>query len=200
MITPTYEFNETIADNNPFPNNWRKIFLKLGQLFNKTAVAKAAIQNYNKEVAAAMKEIHNAIGNQSVAMLYVSGKTLGLIGNAWWDGAPVLYDDLCLTPPTFSKGKSFADISIEELPELNADDIFVIDTDASPKSNPLFSNPVWKHLAAVRNNHVYHVLIEGCSTNSHRRLKQSVYTRDHGVSIEGGHPILVCHPRIWNIQ
>ncbi|MFD1677197.1 ABC transporter substrate-binding protein [Alicyclobacillus fodiniaquatilis] len=156
-VALTYEFNNTVSGSNPWPNHWRNDLLKLGKIFNKSTVAHQAIQNYDKQAAAAKVKVHQAIGDKSVALLYLSGKTLAVMGTGWWDSAPVLYDDLKLTPPAFSIGKSYDQISLEELPKMKADYIFLIDADTSMSSNPLFSNPVWKNLSAVQQGHMFKV-------------------------------------------
>lgn len=78
-----------------------------------------------------------------------------LFGTKWWNSAPVLYQDLGLTPPPLAVSVSLGDFSLEQLPKLNADYIFVIDGDPAATKNPILNNPVWKATKAYKQGHVF---------------------------------------------
>ncbi|GFZ97155.1 hypothetical protein GCM10008018_49410 [Paenibacillus marchantiophytorum] len=68
----------------------------------------------------------------------------------------VLYDDLGLhTPPSIPEPtESMKVISLETLPSINPDRIFLLSSD-SKETSELQKTEVWKGLKAVKNNHVY---------------------------------------------
>jgi iron complex transport system substrate-binding protein len=70
----------------------------------------------------------------------------------------VLYGDLGLDKPTLVEEVSkeatadWNPVSLEKLAELDADSIFLINSDTSA---PLFQEDIWKNLKAVKNDHVH---------------------------------------------
>ncbi|WP_067623666.1 ABC transporter substrate-binding protein [Alicyclobacillus acidiphilus] len=150
-IAPTYVFNVKSGAQA----TWRQELLTLGKLLNKSAKAQAALKQYDKIVAAAKAKLKSTVGNHTVAIIEPSGKQLFLIGPGNFAGQEV-YGDLGLTPPAIAKG--WGEISFEELPQLKADDIFVVTgNDSSAELQALKNNPVWKDLPAVKAGHVYTV-------------------------------------------
>ncbi|MDF2725010.1 MAG: transporter substrate-binding protein [Paenibacillus sp.] len=158
-IAPTYIFNEESTSTNQWSNNWRKTLLKFGELFGKKDVAEKAIAEYEQKAKEAKARIQQKAPGKKVAILYLSGKTLGLMGTGWWNSAPVLYEDLGLPAPEISKGKSYDSLSIEALAQLDADYIFFIVADPKENldANPVLDNSIWRDLPAVKAGHVIKV-------------------------------------------
>ncbi|MFD1677196.1 ABC transporter substrate-binding protein [Alicyclobacillus fodiniaquatilis] len=150
-IAPTYVFKYGAQD-------WRQTLLTMGKMFHKTNKAKQAIQNYDQEAQDASAKIHKAIGNKTVAVLWVDGKSIYIVTKDWFSGQ-VLYGDMGLTPPKVadvSGDNGFPPISMEKIPSMHADYIFLV-SDSKSAANWVVDDPVWKSLPAVQAGHSYMV-------------------------------------------
>lgn len=152
-IAPTFEFKNTLT------SSWKQTLLTLGKVFNKTNVAKQAIQQYDQKAQSAKTELQKVVGEKTVAILWIEGKDIYLVSRGRQSGG-VLYDDLGLTPPKAANKKAlgpFPQLSLEELPELNADYIFEVPEDSAgqAQSNTVTNSPIWQSLKAVKEGHVY---------------------------------------------
>ncbi|MDF2662836.1 MAG: transporter substrate-binding protein [Paenibacillus sp.] len=158
-IAPTYLFNEESTGTNNWANNWRGMLRRLGELFDKKEVAEQVIADYEQKAKEAKARIHQKIGDKKVLILYLAGKSLGMMGTGWWNSAPVLYEDLGLAAPEVAKGKGYASLSAEMIPQLDADYIFVIMTNPNEalETNPLLDNALWRDLPAVKAGRVFKV-------------------------------------------
>ncbi|MNI84200.1 Fe(3+)-citrate-binding protein YfmC precursor [compost metagenome] len=59
------------------------------------------------------------------------------------------------------KNQKVIPISLELIPQLDADHIFITtDTGSEDKTKQLLDNPLWKNLPAVKQGHVYEVNFE----------------------------------------
>lgn len=151
QIAPTYVFNVTSGSQAA----WRQELLTLGQMLHQTAKAEQVLHSYDQQVKAAKQKLYNSVGKKTVAIIEPSGKDLFLIGPGVFAGQEV-YGDLGLTAPKLAKG--WGQMSLESLPELHADYIFVVTgNDSTSELQELESNPVWKGLPAVQQGHDYQV-------------------------------------------
>ncbi|MGV3488657.1 MAG: iron-hydroxamate ABC transporter substrate-binding protein [Tuberibacillus sp.] len=152
-IAPTYVLGDKTA------NDWRKTLLKIGELLNKSDKAEKALGDYDKKAADTKKRIQQAIGNPSVAVLWLTQKQFYIVDQSRSSGA-VLYHDLGLTVPSMvqelpsSSNASWNPISLEKLADLDADHIFLVNSDKG-QGETVLNNPVWKNLPAVKAGHVY---------------------------------------------
>ncbi|MHA7966832.1 ABC transporter substrate-binding protein [Paenibacillus sp. CAU 1782] len=158
-VAPFYAFKDARA-------NWRMTIRSLGELLDKSAKAEEVIVNYDQKVAEASAKIKAAIGDETVAILRVHTSSLRLYGGPGYAG-PVLYGELGLEPAqavkdyVLDKGQGVAGISMEVIPELTADHIFLtMDTGADQQYKELTESPLWKELPAVKNGKVYEVNFE----------------------------------------
>jgi iron complex transport system substrate-binding protein len=146
-VAPTYVFNDV---QDP-----RQTILTLGKIFNKTSTAEKVIREYDLKVKEAKAKLQQSVGNKTVALLEVTNEGIILIGKQYFSGQ-VLYGDLGLTPPKLATG--WDTISMEKLPDLNADVIFlIVPEDGKARSQELLSSSVWKGLPAVKQGQVFQV-------------------------------------------
>ncbi|MDP4096133.1 iron-hydroxamate ABC transporter substrate-binding protein [Paenibacillus sp. P96] len=150
-IAPTYVLGDEIA------SDWRQSLLKIGELLNKQAEAEKAASDYDAKVAAAKEELQGVAGDQSAAVLWLTQKNFYVVDPEKSSGA-VLYGDLGLKAPALTQeadsDASWTAISLEKLPELDADYIFLINSNQGASSETL-ERPIWKSLPAVQNGHVF---------------------------------------------
>ncbi|WP_238594647.1 iron-hydroxamate ABC transporter substrate-binding protein [Caenibacillus caldisaponilyticus] len=152
-IAPTYVLGDKTA------SDWRKTLLKLGELLNKSDQAKKALQDYDKKAAEAKEKLHQALGDKKVAILWLTQKQFYVVDPTRSSGA-VLYHDLGLNVPKMVQdlpkdpNATWKPVSLEKLADLDADEIFLVNSDKG-QGDTVLNNPVWKNLPAVKAGHVY---------------------------------------------
>jgi len=127
--------------------------LHMGDMLGKTDQAKQVIEEYEKKAAEAREKIKQSIGDETVMFLRLSDKEVRYYSKRNYE---VLYDDLGLTPPVSipDPTDSMKVISMESLPSINPDHIFLLSSDDN-ETTELQKTAVWKSLNAVKNNNVY---------------------------------------------
>lgn len=152
-IAPTYVLE---VENN---SDWRDKFLNIGEIFGKTEEAQQVLEAYEKKAKESKEIIQNAIGTESAAAIWLSNNNFFIVSENVSSGA-VLYGDLGLTTPNVVKEISstatgnWSAISLERLAELDADHIFLINSDKGNGAEML-KDPVWKNIPAVKNGRIY---------------------------------------------
>jgi len=159
QIAPFYAFEDARKD-------WRATIRKLGELLNKSDQAEKVIRDYEDRAAAANEQLRAVLGEQTVAIVRVHSKEIRLYGGPGYAG-PVLYGELGLKPAplvqklVLDQGLGVAAISMEVIPDLDADHIFLtVDTGAEAQYDALVSNPLWTRLSAVQAGQVHEVDFE----------------------------------------
>ncbi len=150
-IAPTL-FAEKVKDEQGIIR-MKTSLLQLGDMLDKTEEARKVIEDYEKQAAEALEKIKQAIGDETVMFLRLSDKEVRYYSKRNYE---VLYDDLALqAPPSIpDPAESMEVISLEALPSINPDHIFLLSSDPEETSE-LQKTAVWKNLKAVQNNHVY---------------------------------------------
>jgi iron complex transport system substrate-binding protein len=152
-IAPTYVLGDEIS------KDWRKTLLKIGELLNKTPEAEAALTAYDQKAADAKAEISAAIGDDSVAILWLVSKNFYIVDETRSSGA-VLYGDLGLTLPNLvteipaESRATWNPISLEKLSELTADHIILVNSDKADGAE-ITDGPIWKGIPAVKAGNVH---------------------------------------------
>ncbi|WP_102273912.1 iron-hydroxamate ABC transporter substrate-binding protein [Cytobacillus massiliigabonensis] len=152
-IAPTYVIGTEVN------NDWRDELLRVGEVFGKEDEAKKVLENYETKAAEAKKEIEDKVGNPSVAAIWLVGGKFFVVSENLSSGA-VMYEDLGLKVPEVVKEISASGesnwnaISLEKLVELDADHLFLINSDAASGSASL-SDALWKSVPAVKEGNVY---------------------------------------------
>ncbi|MGZ9584879.1 iron-hydroxamate ABC transporter substrate-binding protein [Paenibacillus marinisediminis] len=152
-IAPTYVIG---TDMN---NDWRQELLTVGEIFDKKQEAQDALTKYDEKAKAAKEKIESSVGNPSVAAIWLVNNQFFVVSKNLSSGA-VLYEDLGLKVPAVveeisaSATGNWSPISLEKLVELDADHIFLINSDTSSGSTAL-NNALWKNIPAVKNGNVY---------------------------------------------
>lgn len=153
-IAPAY------ALGNEVNNDWRQSLLKIGEVLGKSEEAQKAIEDYNAKLDDAKEKLNAAYDTlPTVAAIWLVSKTFWVVSDSLSSGA-VMYSDLGLPVPkmvqTISEGEGgiWKSISLEALAELDADHIFLINSDAATGSEAL-KEPIWQTIQAVRNGNVH---------------------------------------------
>ncbi|MCS8603241.1 ferrichrome ABC transporter substrate-binding protein [Lactiplantibacillus pentosus] len=149
-IAPTY------VVKNGTNVTWRQTFLDVAKAVNRQAKAKKVLAKYDQKVATTRKALKKS-GQHKVAVLWVTNNTAYMVNDSSASGA-LLYGDLKLGEPSLVKQISksatadWSAVSLEKLAKLDADDIFLVN---SQKGAALFKDPLWKNIKAVKNKHLY---------------------------------------------
>lgn len=152
-IAPTYVLGEEIS------KDWRKTLLKIGEILNKSAEAEQAIAAYDQKAADAKAKISTAIGDDSVAILWLVSKSFFIVDETRSSGA-VLYGDLGLKLPNLiteipaESRATWNPITLEKLAELTADHIFLVNSDKTDASD-ILNGAIWKGIPAVKAGNVH---------------------------------------------
>lgn len=152
-IAPTYVIGDEIN------NDWRKSLLKIGEVLGKSAEAEKALADYDQKAADAKSKLQAAIGDKSASVLWLVQKQFYLVDETRSSGA-VLYGDLGLKQPNLvteipqESKANWNPVSLEKLAELDADHIFLVNSDKAQGADTL-NDPIWQGLAAVKAGQVY---------------------------------------------
>ena len=114
-------------------------------------------ENYSKIAPTYVFE--NALGDAvgSLQMINSNAKAIFLVSNQVYGG--YILDQLGFTQSSLVKGQTSADLSLEALPDLDADYIFINDNDGLGKAflKEIEASPLWEQVPAVKEGHVYYV-------------------------------------------
>lgn len=150
-IAPTY------VVKNGDDVTWRDQLLDVGAVLDKEDEAEAVLSDYDTLAEKTKEELADKAGDQSAAVLWITNNQAFMVGETRSSGA-VLYGDLGLKVPGLVKEISasatadWSSVSLEKLAELDADNLFVINSD---EADPFFQEEVWKNLPAVKNDKVF---------------------------------------------
>lgn len=152
-IAPTFVVEEK---NN---GDWRKQLVSVSEILGQTEEAKNVLAEYEKKAKEAKKLIQDSVGSESAAAIWLVNNTFYIVSENVSSGA-VLYGDLGLSTPNVVKEISstatgnWSAISLESLAELDADHLFLINSDKGNGAEML-KDPLWKNIPAVKNNNIY---------------------------------------------
>ncbi len=151
-IAPTYVVSE---ENN---NDWRKRLETVGEVLGKEDEATKVLADYDKKAEEAKASIQESAEGESAAAIWLVGGQLFIVGENVSSGA-VLYGDLGLAVPEVVKEISktatgnWSSISLEKLAELDADHLFLINSDG--EASETFKDSLWSNIPAVKNGNIY---------------------------------------------
>ena len=152
-IAPTYVIGTEVN------NDWRDELKRVGEVFGKEAEAQKALEDYDAKAKEAKATIEAEVGNPSLAAVWLVGGKFFVVGENLSSGA-VMYGDLGLKIPAVVKEISasatgnWSEISLEKLVELDAEHLFLINSDTTSGSAAL-SDTLWNSVPAVKAGNVY---------------------------------------------
>lgn len=145
--------------------DWRQALLDIGKLVGREDLARAKLEAYASRVAEQRERLATALGDQTVAIVRLTydGRTIGLEANLGF--TENFFVDLALNPAPLVREVAwdqpgFQSISLEKIPELGADHIFLVVppfADAEAAAERLVNDPLWQNVRAVQQGNVYTV-------------------------------------------
>jgi iron complex transport system substrate-binding protein len=152
-IAPTFTIGDEIN------NDWRQALLKVGEVLDKKDKAQKALDDYDQKAKESKEKIQKSVGSKSAAVVWLVKKQFFVVSEKLSSGA-VMYKDLGFTVPEGVKAISAAgsanwnSISMEKLATMDADYIFLINSDIATGSEAL-KDPVWNGIPAVKSGNVF---------------------------------------------
>lgn len=164
MVQKDYDQLTLIAPTVLLPqrDDWRDELRDMAKILDKEEQAEKVIQDLvDKEKVAAAK-LDKLIGEETVLYIRVMEKEIVLHGENL-DRGNFVHKRLGMNPlPNFPKDQTAMSVSLEVLPEYDADHLIVqLDDETNPeikkKFEDMLSSSLWKNLKAVKQDHVYMV-------------------------------------------
>ena len=141
----------------------------LGAILGKEDVASNWIEQFEEKGEQAKQQLADVIGeNETVSIIEVWANNIYVYGNKWGRGGYNLYNVLEFNPPQVVEenvidNQPFMEISMEGIPEVAGDHIFlsVYDADGgSERAEEIRNSDVWQSLEAVQNGNVYEINLD----------------------------------------
>ncbi|SET33245.1 iron complex transport system substrate-binding protein [Oceanobacillus limi] len=152
-IASTYVMTEEVT------KDWRKQVELFGKLFGKESEAEEVLGDYEQQVEEASQQIEDAIGDESIAAIWVTGEQFYLFEQDR-HSANVFYNELGINQPSLVTELGDAEaqwnpLSIEKLSELDADHVFLLAEEGEQGIELLENSNVWQSTPAAENGNVY---------------------------------------------
>ena len=151
-IAPTYVIG---AELN---NDWREELRTVGGIFGMEDKADQVIADYETKAEDAKAQIEEKAGKKSAAAIWLVGGSFFVVNQELSSG-DVLYNDLGFEVPAVvqeisaSGENNWNAVSLEKLVELDADYLFLVNSDGSESAT--LSDALWKSIPAVKAGNVY---------------------------------------------
>lgn len=158
-IAPTYRMPDEINQN---PAN---VLEKMGELLGIPDKAGPILRQYNQKAADAKAKLAKAVGEQKVAIvrLNIGDKSLAVFNAEKGFVGPTVYKDLGLKAPRLVADikDNHALLSLEVIPQLDADHIFIFPSNGNwtsadnQEAIKVLDSPLWQSIPAVKNGNVH---------------------------------------------
>ncbi|GAA3410530.1 ABC transporter substrate-binding protein [Paenibacillus hodogayensis] len=150
-IAPTYVFNNASGEIE-------KSLVTLGELLGKSSEADRALKAYEQKVKEAKEKLERATAGKKVAILRFAAKGVSLMGANYFCGY-VVHQHLGIAKTKLVEKENSATVSLEVLPQIDADYIFVINAygQGTERMKEMMGSPIWNGLSAVKQGQVYEV-------------------------------------------
>lgn len=150
QIAPTVVMEDTGGD-------FREYSRSVGEVLGMEDEVEERIEEYEANAEEVAGELDEAIGEESVAFLRATPDEYRLYGNGRLVG-PILYGDLGLEIPALveelAADENFVEISLERIPELDAEHVFLLDQ-TEGEIEELTESPLWQSVPAAESGNVY---------------------------------------------
>lgn len=136
--------------------DWRQALLEIGLILGKQDIAEAKLAEFDARLASARERLDSVVGDQKVLFLRVLPSEIRVYGTTSSTGG-LLFDDLGLAPATGTPiGDDAMSISMELIPQFDADHIFLLDQ-TEDQMAAIKASPLWQKVPAVQKGQVYPV-------------------------------------------
>ncbi|GAA0134019.1 iron-hydroxamate ABC transporter substrate-binding protein [Paenibacillus sp. YSY-4.3] len=150
-IAPTYVFSNAAGDVE-------KSLETMGELLGRTEEVKQALESYHQKVDEAKAAIEKNAAGKKLAIIRFAAKGVSLMGGNYLCGY-VVNQQLGIEMTKLTENENSLNLSLEILPELDADYIFVINAygQGTERMKEMTDSSIWKSIPAVKQGHVHEV-------------------------------------------
>lgn len=148
-IAPTYVFQQAAGDLD-------SSVTKLGELLGKKEEAAKGLADYRKKVEDAKLALAPHIQDKKALIIRFNSRGMFLMGGVY--GGFVLAEELEIAKSELVAAENSVDLSLELLPQIDADYIFLANDRANTGEafyKELTESALWKSIPAVQSGHVY---------------------------------------------
>lgn len=141
-----------------FDEDWRDTLVTLGKIMEKDEEAQSLLTAYETKTAELREKFAEKLGDETVALIRPRDGGIRVHPPAHRTGA-ILYNDLGLKLPPAMEGQDDTyQISMEVLPDINADHYFMLANAMFQEDvDSVINTDIWKTQKAVQQGHVYTV-------------------------------------------
>jgi len=148
-LAPTIYLNEPWED-------WRQSLLEIGMVLGKEEIAAARLADFDAKLDATKEQLTTLLGEEKVLFLRVLPQEIRVYGTTSPSG-DLLFNRLGLTPSNLTPiGENAQSISLELVPDLDADHLFLLDQTEDNMAT-IKASPLWQSIPAVQKGNVYPV-------------------------------------------
>ncbi|MEC0127647.1 ABC transporter substrate-binding protein [Paenibacillus pabuli] len=146
----------------PEYDDWRDELRDMAAILGKEDQAEQVMQDLEQHEKQGAETLHSLIGDETVLYIRVMEKEIVLHGENI-DRGSFIHKQLALKSlPNFPKSENAMSVSLEVLPEYDADHLIVqlddeTNQEIKSKFEEMLTTSLWKNLKAVKNDHVYMV-------------------------------------------
>ncbi|WP_440109693.1 ABC transporter substrate-binding protein [Paenibacillus sp. QZ-Y1] len=146
----------------PQRDDWREELRDIAVIVGQEEQAEKVIQDLEKKEKKAAETLQNWIGDETVLYIRVMEKEIIVHGENI-DRGGFIHKRLGMNPlPNFPKAENAMSVSLEVLPEYDADHLIVqlddeTNTAIKNKFEEMLSTSLWQNLKAIKQDHVYMV-------------------------------------------
>lgn len=134
---------------------WKEWLKAYAEALGKTQEADKLLSDYNERIVAFREQMGDKLSKTQVSVVSF-WETVRLYMNKSFSGQ-ILNDVGLPRPPAQDKEKVNENVSLELIPQMGGDAIFLVLGDRTPKLAQFTSHPLWSQLQAVKQGKVYQV-------------------------------------------
>ncbi|MBF2014184.1 MAG: ABC transporter substrate-binding protein [Rivularia sp. T60_A2020_040] len=149
QIAPT-----VLADGD---KNWKEWLTKFAEASGETETAEKLLKDYDQKIITVRQKMGNNLSKTQVSLVNFWNNYTRIYMNDSFAGS--IIKEIGLPRPSYQdKDKNSENISLEFIPQLEGDVIFLILGEHNPSKLKQFTNhPLWLQLEAVREDRIYQV-------------------------------------------
>ncbi len=145
----------TVLAGNGKDIDWQEWLKTYAEALGKTQEAQKLLSDYNTRIAAFREQMGEKLSKTQVSIV-MFWENVRIYMNQSFSGQ-ILNDVGLPRPPGQDKEKVNEDVSLELIPKMDGDAIFLVLGDRAPKLAQFTSHPLWSQLQAVKQGKVYEV-------------------------------------------
>ncbi|ANU10811.1 hypothetical protein BBH88_11065 [Planococcus antarcticus DSM 14505] len=154
-IAPTIVLGTEDPEASNDPNFWQEDFLKIAEIYGKIELAEQKIKELDQKVVDGKEQI-SGLENKGLAFLRIRKDAIQLYAESGHPMNTLLYNDLGFEPSDLTDPLERKDLSLEVIPEINTDYIFLqVDSSGGPDNmGTIKESSLWQGLPAVQQGNV----------------------------------------------